>query len=94
MHVEGSLPIRNVLMSRSISIFLGESKIDGINLHVTDLQIQPNHNQEIENDTEKLQSKAKRVTWLARLPNPMRKLSGFISRCRKDLECIYSIRVI
>lgn len=33
-------------------------------------------------------------TWLPRLANPIIKLSGLMSRCKNDLECTYSIRLI
>ena len=35
--------------------------------------------------------KSMMFTWLARLPRPMRKLSGLMSRWMNDLECTYSI---
>ena len=34
------------------------------------------------------------ITWFVRLPSPMRKLSGFMSRWIKLFECTYSIREI
>jgi len=38
--------------------------------------------------------KSMMFTRLARLPRPMRKLSGLMSRWMNDLECTYSMRVI
>lgn len=36
----------------------------------------------------------KNSTWLAFRPSPIKKLSGFISRWRKPLECMYSTLLI
>ena len=37
--------------------------------------------------------KSMMFTWFARLPRPIRKLSGFTSRWMNYLECTYSMRL-
>lgn len=80
-----------MLMIR-IPIFLGEPEVNDINLEVDKWSYHP---QTIKQNWEnlKIRSEGKQKTWFARLPMPMRKLSGLRSRCRNDLEWTNSRRL-
>eukprot|EP01052_Picozoa_sp_SAG31_P002589 SAG31_NODE_92_length_26360_cov_29.601881_18_plen_193_part_00 len=66
------LPVRNVLMGTRVSVFLRQTKIDHVNLDNEEC-LAP-----IDASSAAFYKMA--LTWFARLPRPMRKLSGLISR--------------
>lgn len=76
-------------MSWSISIFLSKTKVNDVNLWGNRYQGMPYRKWK---KTPIL--KYFSHTWFARLPKPMRKLSGLISRCKNDLEWTNSTRLI
>lgn len=89
------LPVRNMLMSRTVSIFLCQTKINDIDLIIMIAETNFVQQTKFTSITEKNSIGNGNIrTWLARRPKPMRKLSGLISRCKNDFEWTNSTRLI
>lgn len=90
--VNKNLPIWNMLMCWTISVLLGKSEINNVNLNKNEKNL--NRKRQYTWSFYIYKTETKSPTWLARLPRPIRKLSGLISRCRKYLECTNSTLLI
>ena len=88
------VPVRNMLMGRAVSVFLSKTKVNGI--HLQKRLTWDGYIRETTERDKKGNWKGKHLanTWFARLPKPMRKLSGLMSLCKNDLEWINSTRFI
>lgn len=90
------VPVGNMLMCSGVSVFLSKTEVNDIHLQKSQIW----NGYICIGDDQKISKKRNRKstnytnTWFARLPKPMRKLSGLISRCKNDLEWTNSTRFI